>query len=266
MTLVPDPIIIYGAPRSGTSYLNAILNKQPGVFITHETRVFVWAHKSMGELLDQPQAFNTHRDRFRAHLEAHYPELIRSFYSSMRPAAVYWGDKNPHYAAPGNGGCLETIASLFPGSRFIHIIRDGRDVVASLIRKKKPDGTPWIGFEEAHRVWMDHVDMGRAFGSMLPVHRYHELRYEDLIADDVAVARRVFDFLGMAMDPAVVAFCRQQRHERTPLSGPTRDLSAGGAAESSWSSVLTEEQQELSLALMRSTLLGLGYAEHRGDR
>ena len=255
--LVPDPIIVYGAPRSGTTYLNAILNEQPGVFITHETRVFVWAHKSMGEMLDRPQVFNTHRARFREHLQSHYPELIRSFYQSLRPGAAYWGDKNPHYAAPGNEGCLETIALLFPGARFIQIIRDGRDVVASLIRKTKPDGTPWISFEEAHTVWTSHVDIGTTFGAGLPPHQYHELRYEELVSDDVTVARRVFEFLSMDMDPAVVAFCEAQQGERTPLSGPTRDLVHVGASE--WAAVLTEEQREASIRLLRGHLAGLGY-------
>jgi hypothetical protein len=260
--LAPDPIIVYGAPRSGTSYLNAILNEQPGVFITHETRIFVWAHKSMGELLDRPQVFNTHLDRFRAHLRASYPDLIRSFYASMRPRAVHWGDKNPHYAAPGNEGCLETIVELFPGARFIHIIRDGRDVVASLIRKTKPDGSPWIEFEQAHHVWADHVDIGRAFGATLPAGRYHELRYEDLISDDVGVARRVFDFLGLAMDPAVVDFCEQQQRERTPLSGPTRDMADVGASQ--WAAVLTPAQQDQSLSLIGERLGDLGYQHAAG--
>jgi len=35
--LAPDPIIVYGAPRSGTTYLEQILNAHPAIFISHET-------------------------------------------------------------------------------------------------------------------------------------------------------------------------------------------------------------------------------------
>ncbi len=252
-----DPIIVYGAPRSGTTYLNAILNEHPEIFITHETRIFVWAHRSMGELLESDQVFLSRRSVFRDHLVDRYPELIRSFYSRLRPQTVFWGDKNPHYASPENEGCLDTIDLLFPGSRFVHIVRDGRDVAASLIRKRKPDGAAWTDFEGAHNVWVKHVDNGTAFGRELSTDRYHELRYEDLIADDVTVAKGVFDFLGIDMTDGVVEFCERQRDERTPLSGPTRALD--DASRSDWSTLLSPRERRRSLDLLGDHLVKYGY-------
>jgi hypothetical protein len=249
---VEPPIIVYGAPRSGTTYLTNTLKQHPEVFISHETRVFVWAHESLNVLTQNPQALLTSRGKFVEHLREAYPKLIRDFYLKLAPRARYWGDKNPHYAAPNYGGCLDTIATLFPGTRFIHIIRDGRDVVTSLLRRE------WGSFENSHSRWQGHVDTGSAFGASQPSDRYFELRYEDLVHDDVGVARRLFDFLGISMHPDVVKFCKAQQEERTPLSGPTRDLSVG-AATSYWEELLAPDQRLFSLELLGGHLVRYGY-------
>jgi hypothetical protein len=254
----PSPIIIYGAPRSGTTYLNRILSEHPDIFISREIRLFLWVNESLNVLTQSDEFLYHHRDAFVAHLRSVYPDLIRSFYRTLEPNVRYWGDKYPHYASPEHPGCLETIRELFPQTRFIHIIRDGRDVVTSLIRKRKPSGEPWADFEQAHLDWMSHVDRGAEFGRALPPGNYFELQYEDLIADDPGMARRVFDFLEIAMHPNVEAFCRSQQEERTPLSGPTRDLSTG-AENSDWERALTPREQQVSLDLIGDHLVKYGY-------
>jgi hypothetical protein len=92
---------------------------------------------------------------------------MRDFYGDLAPDARYWGDKNPHYADPFNRGSLELVAELFPGSRFVHIIRDGRDVVSSLSQKRWREGKPWATFDHALRAWKQHVRLGRGFGEAL---------------------------------------------------------------------------------------------------
>jgi hypothetical protein len=247
-----SPIIIFGAPRSGTTYVNRILNEHPEIFITHETRLFAWVHQSLNVLPHDDQVVLNHRDRFIKHLRSVYPDWIRDFYKTLHPHVRYWGDKNPHYADPINQGCLDTIAALFPETRFIHVIRDGRDVVSSLIRKG------WVDFESAHQTWMSHIEIGCAFGSSQQPNRYIEVRYEDLIRDDVGGARTLFDFLGIEMHPNVVIFCQDQREQRTPLSMPTRDLSRG-VAISDWATMLAPDQQLRSLALLGGHLMRYGY-------
>lgn len=247
-----NPIIVYGAPRSGTTYLIRTLNQHPEVFISMETRVFVWVHQSLNVLTRQDGVLLNERAAFVEHLRRLYPKLIRDFYLQLAPAARYWGDKYPAYASPQHKECLETIADLFPGARFIHIIRNGLDVVTSIARKG------WVKFEAAHGVWTSYVDGGCEFGRKLPAGRYFELRYEDLIRDDLAMARKVFDFLGIEMHPDVVRFCREEQAERTPLSGPTRDMTQG-AAMSDWARAWTPEQRRLSLTLLGRHLVRYRY-------
>lgn len=250
----PDPIVVFGAPRSGTTYLGEILNSHPEVFISHEIRIFSWLHESLSVLPMKDEFIASYRNEFTQYLRQQYPDLIRAFYQRLKPDARYWGDKNPHYADKRSLGCLATIADLFPKSKFIHIMRDGRDVVASLVRKKDNQGNPWVDFGQAHDTWVSHVTIGTSFGATLPPNRYFELRYEDLIRDDIRVARSTFDFLGIAFHPDVEGLCRSQQTSRTPYSGPTRDLSRGAAA-SDWSIVFTQGEQARSLELLGEHLV-----------
>jgi hypothetical protein len=246
------PIVLYGAARSGTTYLAQILNRQPEVFITNETRVFVWAHEALKRAPVDERIVYREKDAFVAHLRERLPGLIRDFHARMHPNRPFWGDKNPHYAAPENKGCLETIRELFPGAKFIHIIRDGRDVVASGLRGV------WTDFETVHRMWQSHVQIGTEFGRALPRDRYFEVRYEDLVADDVGVARDLVRFLGLVPHDDVIRFCEAQRAERTPYCAPARDLSRG-ADSSDWVSLLSPGQRVRSLELLGDGLIRFRY-------
>src|SRR5688500_12052684 len=94
-----SPIIIFGAPRSGTTYLISIFNSYTDVFITHETRLIVWVHRALNVLPTEDKAVLSYRKQFVDHLYRSFPQLIRTFYIGIKkPSARYWGDKNPHYA------------------------------------------------------------------------------------------------------------------------------------------------------------------------
>jgi hypothetical protein len=247
----PDPIIIFGAPRSGTSYLNRLINQHPDVYLSEEARLFSWVHHSLKVLAEDRRFVRKHQELFIGHVRASYPELIRTFYRDLRPTVRYWGDKNPDYASADHEGCLETIAELFPGTRFIHIIRDGRDVITSLVRKG------WANFDHAHHIWTTHVEVGSEFGARSP-DRYLEVRYEELVRDDVAAARRIFDFLDIDMHRQVIRFCRSQQRERTLVKKPTRDLGEG-IKTSDWRRFFAPDQQLKSLELIGDDLVRLGY-------
>ena len=254
----PDPIIVFGAPRSGTTYLQELLNIHPDVFVSHETRIFAWLHDAVSVLTHEDRCLVTYREQFIDHLRSALPQVIRDFYRSLATDAIYWGDKNPHYADWNNNGCLELVADLFPNTRFIDLIRDGRHVVSSLLQMRTDDGTPWVDFDSAHHTWTQHVDRGHQFGGTLPSSHYRRIRYEQLVTDDVGAARELFAYLDLDFDPAVEEFCLLQQRERTPFSRPARDLSAG-VMESSWSTIFTPEQRLRSLDLIGDRLVRYGY-------
>lgn len=251
------PIVIYGAARSGTTYLVQLVNKHPEVHVSDETRIFAWAHDVYRRLPADDRTVYRKRDEFVDYQRRALPKYIRGFYRELAPEARYWGDKNPHYAHPDNLGCLETILELFPRARFINILRDGRDVVTSGLRGV------WTDFDSVHRMWTSHLDIGCSFGRALPAEQYFELRYEELIQDDLAMARRMFEFLGIELHPDVERFCRNQQERRTPFCTPSRDIRSD-VTRSDWADYLTPAQQVRSLELLGEHLVRFGY-ESRGS-
>lgn len=247
-----SPIVIYGAARSGTTYLVQIVNKHPEVYVSDETRIFAWAHDVLRRLTGDERTSYRRREEFVDYLERTLPGYVRDLYRELAPDARWWGDKNPHYAHPDNRGCLETILDLYPQAKFLHILRDGRDVVTSGLRGV------WTDFESVHRMWTTHLDIGCAFGRALPPDQYLEFRYEDLVQDDLAMARRIFEFLEIEMHPAVERFCRNQQENRTPFCTPTRDIRED-VTRSEWSEHLSPSRQLESLELLGDHLVRFGY-------
>lgn len=98
-----------------------------------------------------------------------------------------WLEKTPQ-----NLLYMNELQDLFPTAKFIHIIRDGRDVAASIIRR---DFWPIrdykkINFFTVNRrrtifncaiYWKELITIGREIGRALGKERYLETKYEDII-------------------------------------------------------------------------------------
>jgi hypothetical protein len=102
-----------------------------------------------------------------------------------------WGDKRPAYILR-----LDVLLRLFPDAQIVHLIRDGRDCVASLTRM------PWWrgGYIRAAAYWNDAMRAGRRARRTLPADQYHEVRYEDLVAHPRTELTRLCEFLGEEFD------------------------------------------------------------------
>lgn len=260
--LNPDPILVFGAPRSGTTYLREILDAHPDVAMTNEFRVFSWLHAAVAALPDDDARVFEHRDAFVLQLQRELPDLLRRHYAAIAPLAKWWGDKNPHYAQ--DPAILQSALQLFPGARFVHIHRDPRAVIASLLRKRHADGRPWIGLEAAHAMVADHVRNALEFERQVGPARCLRVCYEQLVADDEAGARAVFAWLEIPLAEPVLELCRRQRERRTAFSGPTSDLRRAGSkaqAIAAWRGTVPVPRQAESLQFLGPLLLELGYED-----
>ena len=242
------------------------MDLHPAIFVSHETRVFAWLHAVVNVLPESDQFVVTERERFVTHLRATLPELLRDFYEKLSPDTRYWGDKNPHYADPNNRGCLALIAELFPGTRFVNLVRDGRDVVASLVRRAHENGDPWVDFDAAHRTWITHVEIGTSFGSRQSPESYLEVRYEDF------VRRRRRGREGALRVPRPGASAgrrgvlRRATTEAHAAQQPDARTAIGDLTSSDWSSVFSREEQIRSLELLGPHLVTLGYETEESIR
>jgi hypothetical protein len=221
---IPSPFFVVGAQRSGTTLLRLMLNNHPALHVPFESRfipdlardpdsaaplddmrtrrllqrIGEDAFVRKGRLLPDPDAVHARRP-------ATYAGLVDAMF--MHLARVHgksrWGDKTPSYVLE-----METLWGLFPGARFIHLVRDGRDVALSL------RGVSW-GSRDLLRVaqdWRWKVTLGRKLGAMMPG-RYLELRYEALVQDPAPVLRRICAFLGEDYAPEMLDYHRRAEAE-----------------------------------------------------
>jgi hypothetical protein len=217
------PIII-GSPRSGTTLLRLMLDSHPDLAIPPETGFLVpcVVLTSQATVLREaflqtvtgypPEApgwrdFQIPHDTFRAALQTIEPftvaDGIRAFYQlyASRFGKSRWGDKTPLY-------CLhvESIAALLPEARFLHIIRDGRDVALSL---RPMWFAPGRDIETLASHWRQCVTTGRRQGSQCRY--YMEVRYEQLIEDSRKVLAEICAFLELDFDDRMLRY-----HELAP--------------------------------------------------
>jgi hypothetical protein len=183
------------------------------------------------------------------------PDILRELYRAYAGAAgkTRFADKTPR-----NVLHIELLAAAFPDARFVHLVRDGRDVVPSMLGLDYfPDRFP-----EAVLYWADRVERGRRAGARLGPDRYVEVRYEELVADAPSVLARLCELLALPFDPAmlryheradeVVAAVRETAHHQGLWQPPT-------VGRRSWRESMSRRDVARFEALAGSALDDFGY-------
>jgi hypothetical protein len=204
-----EPFFIVGCGRSGTTMLRLMLNAHPDVAIPAEsqfipTLVATWPRmitrdgvdadaivRSIGRRLDHMGLDRKAvRDRL-ALLRDRTPRAVTECIFGIVTEAEgkpRWADKTPRHVED-----MPTIAGVFPEARFIHIVRDGRDVALSFFERPFGPRDIW----DAARHWYRTVGAGVRDATSLDPDRYREVRYERLIEAPDAVMKELCDFVGL---------------------------------------------------------------------
>jgi hypothetical protein len=179
-----------------------------------------------------------------------------------------WGEKTPTYVQK-----MKLIQRAVPEARFVHVIRDGRDVALSVLDRTVRDLTAG---DIANR-WQKKITKAREDKPKL--NHYMEIRYEDLILDTEPVLRQVCEFIELPWDDALLHY-----HERSAdrLKEMARALPAEGRAKelsverrmathemttkppsadrvARWRTQMTPEQREEFESIAGDLLSQLGY-------
>jgi len=189
------PIFVGGCSRSGTTLLAAMLGSSPDVVTVPEAE-FKWdvlkdgttfdgrvQLGSMVDFLSQDPKFAYWGVPLPSLMPAERRQLISlgSLLSLLaaayarsvdKPAATVWVDHTP-----ANIRHICTLADVCPDARFVHIVRDGRAVAASVMPLDFGPNTP----AEAADYWSSQVAMGLAAADRLGDDRVATVRFEDLL-------------------------------------------------------------------------------------
>jgi hypothetical protein len=266
------PFFIVGSARSGTTWLRIILNAHSQIAVPPESRfvVSLWEgsdNVDAGELL-QRLARNK---RFQAwdlpiaEVERVLPR--RPTYTQVMAAAYVayarahrksrWGDKTPRYVEH-----IDLLARLWPDARFVHQIRDGRDVALSYA--DVPFGPKSVA--AAADLWSKRVRAGMGAGRGLGPGRYLETRYEAFVAEPERHTRSLCEFLGVTYEPEMLDADRAKSDilPRAALYNP--NVAKGTAAKArSWEQDMPVAHVEIFEAVAGDLLTELGYPRRFGS-
>jgi hypothetical protein len=162
-----------------------------------------------------------------------------------------WGDKTPRYVEH-----IPFISDLWPDSKFIHLIRDGRNVALSY--GQVPFGPKNVA--QAARLWAERVAKGCADGRALPPGRYIELRYEDLVEDAAGEAKDLAKFLELDFDPGMLDYTERARGavlKRATQFNP--HVTEPPTQTRSWTTEMQPEHVAIFEAVAGEVLDDLGY-------
>jgi Sulfotransferase family len=210
----PAPFVV-GVGRSGTTLLRLMLDAHPELAIPPETHfapgLIERAHEGAGAdaLVDEIVGtrawadFSIQAERLRERVtaleEGGAAAVLRAFYGlcAEREGKPRWGDKTPIYVRS-----MRPIGGELPEARFVHLIRDGRDVVLSRRARGMGAGKPIA--DTADR-WRRRIEEARTQARRLRG-RYLELRYEDLVTRPEPQLRRVCELIELDYDAAMLDY------------------------------------------------------------
>jgi len=229
-------VFVVGMNRSGTTLLRMMLDAHPRLTIPPETHFVPDLIKAVREPGATPEDalaamksarewgdFGFSDEEMLARLRA-LPKLkpgaaVRTFYDAYmaEQGKPRWGEKTPTYVQK-----MKLIQRALPEARFVHVIRDGRDVALSVLDRTVRELTA----ADIARRWEKKITKAREDAPALE--HYMEIRYEDLILDTEPVLREVAEFIDLPWDDAMLTY-----HERSAerLKEMARPLAGDGRAK-----------------------------------
>lgn len=253
--------LITGCARSGTSILGELVAAHPDVHYVYEAHD-VWE-------VEGPGVNGSHR-KTAADATPETVRRIREWFERERDDAEWIVEK-----CPRNALRIPWLRAIFPETKLIHIIRDGRDVTCSLMpgiggsewRHLKPEN--WLELqalppvERCARTWREVVE--RTLSDLGGVDHL-EVRYERLVSDPSGVAADVSAFLELPPSDEVAAFCARIADRTDGSYAPQGASRNWNRADHSrrvgrWRENLSPSDQATVAGILGPLLTRLGYEE-----
>jgi len=188
-------LFLVGAFRSGTTMLRLMLKHHPEIIGGEE---FEYAFKFMdGNAFPDIASAKKQLAHDRMFQDSgltidsspDYPSLVRSFMEQRRAG------RNDKIILSVVHGRIDAITALWPHARFIHLVRDPRDVARSCV------SMGWAGnVYYGANYWLDAEKRWEQLVDQFKPDQWMELRYEDLLENVEASLQQICEFVGVAFD------------------------------------------------------------------
>lgn len=276
---------IFGSPRSGSSWMMRLLTARPEIAMINES--YVPAHLvpiggeveageyyEHGERAGDPSYFFA-RDYMPVLRPLLHELVLRGLDNQLREMGH---DPIPEWVAikePNGSHAADTVIALMPHSRMLFLLRDGRDVVDSLVDAMLGSDSWWtertrslgrppqerLAFISQHsNLWVRRTMASQRAFDLLPDGQRLLVRYEEILTDTPGQLRRIFDWLAIDVgDEELTGIAERHAFSSAPRDrrGPGRPMRA--ASPGLWRENLTEQEQRTMHEIMGPKLAELGY-------
>jgi len=242
--MIPTPTFLVGSERSGTTLLRLMLDHHPEIAFFHEFEFAVDLVGNDGRwpaMDDYYDHLSLTRTAQQAHIEVDrqlsYPALVNSFLEQKRQRAgkpIVGATVHRHF---------ERLGHLWPDARYIHLLRDPRDVGNSVIQMGWA-GNLWTAVDR----WLAAEHSWSTVVATLPERRFVEVRYEDLIAAPEKYLTRICAMMGVGFHPDMFSYADNSNYDMP-------DPNIAGR----WRKVLDDESVRLAEAKLGPLLASRGY-------
>lgn len=218
-----------GVLKSGTTWLERTLDSHPQVVCKGEAHFGSDLSRLMGEAINEYNKAMPTKGGAIAHLKEYgghtevlaydASDLDYLIITAIGLMLIKWSDNGDIKCigekTPDNLNAMPILGRLFPHAKFIHIVRDGRDVAVSawnfnmntdIGRTIKEWGSFKNFVPQFGASWADQVMRGREVGRTLGT-AYREVRYEDLIRESLQETKGIFEFLNVDTSENTIRAC-----------------------------------------------------------
>lgn len=220
-----DPTLLVGAEQSGTTLLRLMLDSHPEIAFAEEFEYAVEPIGADGSLptteqyrsfLAGSRAFST--SGFAIDYSKEFPELIDGFLQSRM------GQKNAVAVGATMHRGFSKATTLWPNAKFIHLVRDPRDVAPARISEGLA-GNVWHAVE----AWIDTEDEWARFEPSIDPSRVLTVRFGELIGDYHRVLDEICRFIGVDYTAQMLDYASDTDYSEPSrtVAGDWRDLLSG---------------------------------------
>lgn len=221
------PIFVFGCPRSGTTVLGTSLQRHPAIGGGTETHFFISALQAFDEVwrysaerlppeLNWLDSMGITKDDFLAHYMSGLVSLVEH-----HEKGALWLDHTG-----GNVLVWDKLLKVFPAAKFIFTVRDGRNVVESVMHSFFGGS---FSFRAAADMWVEHNEAGVA----AITHAADQgmlVSYESLLKAPMTELRRIVEFLGLDWSDDVAAPYTRE----SPINSSFRDEELADKVAAKW--------------------------------
>ncbi|NIU86105.1 MAG: hypothetical protein GWN56_02015 [Nitrosopumilaceae archaeon] len=273
--------LVVGCPRSGTTLLQRMLNAHPLLAIENDIDIIIQGlNKKQRRVLDNPPLddniienvkkadrysnFGFNEDRY--YSIANCSNTFRDFLSNLfaefanNQSKPFAGEKSARYLQS-----IQLVDYLLPWVKYIHIIRDGRDVALSKMKwAREGKGTGKLSLWKDEPIatcalaWRWQVLVGICYSQNTKSNNYIEIMYENLLNNTKMALESITNFLEIPYSDRMTEFYVGKTKNKSKLSSKNQWLPLTKGLRD-WRKSMSSRDLELFEAIAGDLLKYLGY-------